>query len=129
MSYPYYPEEYNSYAERLAEKEKQERRITQMPQYSTQESLNMAINFIKRFENERSALAVSQIQYMISHLEYVKDKYPNELNKVKAYNTLCMFINIMKGELERRDERDKPFKDFADQLNDLATKSRQDNYE
>lgn len=124
MSYPYYPEEYNSYAERLAEKEKQERRITQMPQYSTQESLNMAINFIKRFENERSALAMSQIQHMISHLEYVKDKYPNELNKVKAYNTLCMFINIMKGELERRDERDKPFKDFADQLNNLATKPR-----
>ena len=120
MSHPYYPEEYNDYAERLVEKEKRERKITQMPEYSTEESLNMVIDFIKRFNSERSALAESQIQFMIDHLEYVKDKYPNELNKVKAFNTLCMFINIMKGELERRDERDKPFKDFADQLNILT---------
>lgn len=120
MSHSYYPEEYNDYAERLAEKEKRERKITQMPEYSTEESLNIVIDFIKRFNSEKYALAESQIQYMIDHLEYVKDKYHNELNKVKAYNTLCMFIDNMKAELERRDERDKPFKDFADQLNILT---------
>ena len=124
MSHPYYPEEYNDYAERLAEKEKEKKKMDQTPKYSTEEDLNMVINFIRRFEDERSALAESQIQFMIDHLEYVKDKYTSELNKVKSYNTLCMFINIMKGELERRNDRDKPFKNFADQLNNLATNPR-----
>lgn len=124
MSHPYYPEEYNDYAERLAEKEKEKKKMDQTPKYSTEEDLNMVIDFIRRFEDERSALAESQIQFMIDHLEYVKDKYTTELNKVKSYNTLCMFINIMKGELERRNDRDKPFKNFADQLNNLATKPR-----
>ena len=124
MSHPYYPEEYNDYAERLAEKEKEKKKMDQTPKYSTEEDLNMAINFIRRFEDERSALAESQIQFMIDHLEYVKDKYTTELNKVKSYNTLCMFINIMKGELERRNDRDKPFKNFADQLNNLTTNPR-----
>lgn len=120
MSHPYYPEEYNDYAERLAEKKK----MNQTPKCSTEDDLNMVINFIRRFEDERSALAESQIQFMIDHLEYVKDKYTTELNKVKSYNTLCMFINIMKGKLERRNDRDKPFKNFADQLNNLATNPR-----
>lgn len=124
MSHPYYPEEYNDYAERLVEKEKEKKKMDQTPKYSTEEDLNMVINFIRRFEDERSALAESQIQFMIDHLEYVKDKYTTELNKVKSYNTLCMFINIMKGELERRNDRDKPFKNFADQLNNLATNPR-----
>lgn len=124
MSHPYYPEEYNDYAERLVEKEKEKKKMDQTPKYSTEEDLNMVINFIRRFEDERSALAESQIQFMIDHLEYVKDKYTTELNKVKSYNTLCMFINIMKGELERRNDRDKPFKQFADQLNNLATNPR-----
>ena len=124
MSHPYYPEEYNDYAERLAEKEKEKNEMNQTPKCSTEDDLNMVINFIRRFEDERSALAESQIQFMIDHLEYVKDKYTSELNKVKSYNTLCMFINIMKGELERRNDRDKPFKNFADQLNNLATNPR-----
>lgn len=124
MSYPYYPEEYNDYAERLAEKEKRKNKMEQVPSYTTEENLNMAINFINRFQNERSVLSESQIQHMVDHLEYVKDKYSSELNKVKAFNTLCMFINIMKGELERRHDRDKPFKDFADKLNNLATMPR-----
>ena len=124
MSHPYYPEEYNDYAERLVEKEKEKKKMDQTPKHSAEEDLNMVINFIRRFEDERSALAESQIQYMIDHLEYVKDKYTTELNKVKSYNTLCMFINIMKGELERRNDRDKPFKNFADQLNNLATNPR-----
>ena len=124
MSHPYYPEEYNDYAERLAEKEKEKNEMNQTSKCSTEDDLNMVINFIRRFEDERSALAESQIQFMIDHLEYVKDKYTTELNKVKSYNTLCMFINIMKGELERRNDRDKPFKDFADQLNNLATNPR-----
>ena len=124
MSHPYYPEEYNDYAERLAEKEKEKNEMNQTPKCSTEDDLNMVINFIRRFEDERSALAESQIQFMIDHLEYVKDKYTTELNKVKSYNTLCMFINIMKGELERRNDRDKLFKNFADQLNNLATNPR-----
>lgn len=124
MSHPYYPEEYNDYAERLVEKEKEKKKMDQIPKCSTEDDLNMVIDFIRRFENERSALAESQIQFMIDHLEYVKDKYTTELNKVKSYNTLCMFINIMKGELERRNDRDKPFKQFADQLNNLATNPR-----
>ena len=124
MSHPYYPEEYNDYAERLVEKEKEKKKMDQIPKCSTEDDLNMVIDFIRRFEDERSALAESQIQFMIDHLEYVKDKYASELNKVKAYNTLCMFINIMKGELERRNDRDKPFKQFADQLNNLVTKPR-----
>ena len=124
MSHPYYPEEYNDYAERLVEKEKEKKKMDQIPKYSTEEDLNMVISFIRRFEDERPALAESQIQFMIDHLEYVKDKYTTELNKVKAFNTLCMFINIMKGELERRNDRDKPFKQFADQLNNLATNPR-----
>lgn len=124
MSHPYYPEEYNDYAERLIEKEKEKKKMDQIPKCSTEDDLNMVIDFIRRFEDERSALAESQIQFMIDHLEYVKDKYTTELNKVKSYNTLCMFINIMKGELERRNDRDKPFKDFADKLNNLATNPR-----